>query len=57
MNVIAEGLETEEEKHFLKDLGCSSYQGYLLSPPLPLPLFENLFQQQAIFTTPADTPT
>ena len=55
MNVIAEGLETEEEKHFLKELGCTSYQGYLLSPPLPLPLFENLCQQHANFPTPAHT--
>jgi EAL domain-containing protein (putative c-di-GMP-specific phosphodiesterase class I) len=55
MNVIAEGLETEEEKHFLKELGYTSYQGYLLSPPLPLPLFENLCQQRANFPTPAHT--
>ena len=56
MNVIAEGLETEEEKHFLKELGCSSYQGYLLSPPLPLPGFEHLFRQQHRFTESAATP-
>jgi EAL domain-containing protein (putative c-di-GMP-specific phosphodiesterase class I) len=55
MNVIAEGLETEEEKHFLKELGCSSYQGYLLSPPLPLPVFEHLFRQQHRFTESAAT--
>ncbi len=54
MNVIAEGLETEEEKHFLKELGCSSYQGYLLSPPLPLPVFEHLVRQRCFSAVPSD---
>jgi len=35
IEVIAEGLETESERYFLNSLGCSLYQGYLLSPPLP----------------------
>jgi diguanylate cyclase (GGDEF)-like protein len=38
--VIAEGVETEGQRDFLKALGCLSYQGYLYSHPLPLDAFE-----------------
>lgn len=33
--VIAEGVETEEQKRFLVDEQCDQVQGYLLSPPKP----------------------
>src|SRR5579859_2319580 len=32
--IIAEGVETEEQRQILKELGCDEIQGYLLSPPL-----------------------
>jgi diguanylate cyclase (GGDEF)-like protein/PAS domain S-box-containing protein len=38
--VIAEGVETEEQRDFLERLGCFAYQGYLYSPALPTPQFE-----------------
>jgi len=41
MEVIAEGVETEEQRAFLHDAGCLAYQGYLYSKPLPLKDFEN----------------
>jgi EAL domain-containing protein (putative c-di-GMP-specific phosphodiesterase class I) len=35
MEVIAEGVETEEQLRILMDLGCPQVQGYLLSRPMP----------------------
>jgi len=48
LNVIAEGVETEEQRVCLERLGCLSYQGYLFSRPLPLPEFETLLSRRAM---------
>jgi diguanylate cyclase (GGDEF)-like protein/PAS domain S-box-containing protein len=40
ISVIAEGVETEEQRGYLAALGCHSFQGYLFSRPLPLDKFE-----------------
>jgi len=40
LSVIAEGVETEEQRDFLASLGCHTFQGYLVTRPLPLPEFE-----------------
>jgi len=39
LSVIAEGVETEEQRAYLAKLGCHSFQGYLFSHPLPLGQF------------------
>jgi diguanylate cyclase (GGDEF)-like protein/PAS domain S-box-containing protein len=44
MEVIAEGVETEVQRAFLEQHGCSLYQGYLFSKPVPLEEFEQLLQ-------------
>jgi diguanylate cyclase (GGDEF)-like protein len=40
LSVIAEGVETDEQRDFLKQQGCEVYQGFLFSPALSAPLFE-----------------
>ena len=35
MNVIAEGVETEDHLSILRDMHCDSIQGYLISRPVP----------------------
>ena len=47
MNVIAEGVETQEQLNFLRLHGCATYQGYLFSRPVPLADFERLLERKA----------
>jgi diguanylate cyclase (GGDEF)-like protein/PAS domain S-box-containing protein len=35
MKVVAEGVETEAQLAFIRDLQCEEYQGYLFSKPVP----------------------
>lgn len=35
MDILAEGVETQEELNCLKELGCYHYQGFYFSKPLP----------------------
>jgi diguanylate cyclase (GGDEF)-like protein len=37
LDVIAEGIETEEQRLLLTEAGCSGLQGYHLGRPMPLP--------------------
>ena len=40
LSVIAEGVETEEQRGFLTGLGCHTFQGYLFARALPLEEFQ-----------------
>ncbi|MDR3772382.1 MAG: EAL domain-containing protein, partial [Terracidiphilus sp.] len=42
LSVIAEGVETAEQRVLLARLGCLAYQGFLFSRPVPLGEFELL---------------
>ena len=42
INVIAEGVETELQRQFLLDNGCTHYQGYLFGKPMSADMFEAL---------------
>jgi diguanylate cyclase (GGDEF)-like protein/PAS domain S-box-containing protein len=42
LQVIAEGVETQEQWSFLRRIGCLRFQGFMVSPPLPIEEFERL---------------
>jgi EAL domain-containing protein (putative c-di-GMP-specific phosphodiesterase class I) len=42
MDVIAEGVETEEQRAFLEQHGCPAIQGYLFGKPVPIKQFERM---------------
>jgi diguanylate cyclase (GGDEF)-like protein/PAS domain S-box-containing protein len=46
MEVIAEGVETQEQRDFLEANGCKLYQGYLFSMPVPIEEFDTLLDAQ-----------
>jgi EAL domain-containing protein (putative c-di-GMP-specific phosphodiesterase class I) len=43
LKVVAEGVETEEQSHLLRLLGCEEMQGFLFSKPVPGEIFESKF--------------
>jgi len=45
LSVIAEGVETKEQQKCLLAEGCTHYQGYLYSKPVPLDRFEALINK------------
>ena len=40
LDVLAEGVETQEQLDLLESLSCHSFQGFLFSQPLPIDEFE-----------------
>ena len=48
MDVIAEGVETDEQRQLLINMGCTDFQGYLFGKPTPIGQFEALLTQSNI---------
>jgi EAL domain-containing protein (putative c-di-GMP-specific phosphodiesterase class I) len=42
LGVIAEGVETDEQKQLLINNNCLQFQGYLFGKPMPIDAFEAL---------------
>jgi diguanylate cyclase (GGDEF)-like protein/PAS domain S-box-containing protein len=53
LNVIAEGVETEEQLKVLKKYSCRSFQGYLFSKPVPIADFEQQLKSYKYVKTKA----
>jgi EAL domain-containing protein (putative c-di-GMP-specific phosphodiesterase class I) len=45
MEMIAEGVETIDQAHFLRDQGCSLMQGYYFYKPMPVQDFEKKMKE------------
>lgn len=45
LNIVAEGIETEEEKLFLENIRCDYFQGYYFSKPIDLDKVKELLIQ------------
>jgi diguanylate cyclase (GGDEF)-like protein/PAS domain S-box-containing protein len=53
LNLVAEGVETDEQLRFLEIQGCDEIQGYLISKPLAREALETLLRQGPATSPPA----
>jgi len=49
LNVIAEGVETQQHVDFLKSKGCANFQGYFFGHPVPADQFQIYALQKYTF--------
>lgn len=53
LKVVAEGVETERQKDFLKENNCDQIQGFIFSEPLSFDDFTKLLRQQGATSRPS----
>lgn len=51
LNVLAEGIETEQQKGALQRYGCYSHQGYLYGKPMPIERFTETYFPNMVSST------
>jgi EAL domain-containing protein (putative c-di-GMP-specific phosphodiesterase class I) len=56
LEVIAEGVETDAQRTFLRENGCLLYQGYLCGKPMTTSTMEALVGQARIGSPAASPP-
>jgi diguanylate cyclase (GGDEF)-like protein/PAS domain S-box-containing protein len=49
LDIVAEGVETKEQLHWLQNEKCSTAQGYLFSKPIQLSYMQNLLDEKRNF--------
>jgi diguanylate cyclase (GGDEF)-like protein len=52
LSVIAEGVESEDQRGLLEREGCFAYQGYLFSKPVPVLQFEQFVMETLLLRAP-----
>ena len=55
LELIAEGVETEAQLQFMKQLGCQQFQGFIKSPALDVVSFESMMDAGRPLPAPAPT--
>jgi EAL domain-containing protein (putative c-di-GMP-specific phosphodiesterase class I) len=47
LEVVAEGVETAAQLHYLREHGCNAYQGWLCAPAMDADALQTLLDTQA----------
>jgi EAL domain-containing protein (putative c-di-GMP-specific phosphodiesterase class I) len=48
LDVVAEGVETEEQLALVREVGCTYAQGWLPGRPVPLPLLVEALERRGV---------